>query len=61
LTISNAIYKVAKSFTNGSHCSKFGDGNRVNVGLDTIDVIIFGIIQVCAHLQVGISSGTFGK
>jgi hypothetical protein len=61
LAISNAIYKVATSFTNGSQCSRFGDGNRVNVGLDTINVIIFGTIQICAHLQGGTSSGTFGK
>jgi hypothetical protein len=61
LAISNAIYKVATSFTNGSQYSRFGDGNCVNVGLDTINVIIFGTIQICAHLQAGTSSGTFGK
>jgi hypothetical protein len=61
LEISNAIYKIATSFTNGSRSLRFGDGNRVNVGLNTIDVIIFGTIQVCAHLQIGTSSGTFGK
>ncbi len=61
LAISNAIYKFATSFTNGSQCSRFGDGNHVNVGLDRIDMIILGTIQVCAHLQVGTSSGTFGE
>jgi hypothetical protein len=58
LAISNEIYKIAITFRNGSHCSRFSDGNH---GLNTIDVIIFGTIHICAHLQVGISSGTFGK
>jgi hypothetical protein len=53
------IYKIVIIFRNGSHCSRFSDGNHVNVGLNTIDVIIFGTIHICAHLQIGISSGTF--
>ncbi len=59
LTISNLVNKP--TYINGSHCSRFGDGNHTIVSSNVVVVTISNTTWIHAHLWVGVMGGTFGE